>query len=66
MCEEIIRKAADEKIGKMLRNGRNGWFDHECAKITEEKNRKYRRIMQRCFTRAVREEFGESRRKEKG
>jgi hypothetical protein len=49
----------------LIRNDRNGWFDQECAKITEEKNRKYRSVIQRCFTRAAREEYSEERRKER-
>jgi hypothetical protein len=46
------------------KDDRNGWFDQECAKITEEKNRKHRSMIQRHFTRAAREEYSEVRRKE--
>ena len=49
----------------MIRNDRNGWFDKKCAKITEEKNRKYRSMIQRRFTRAAREEYSKARRKGK-
>jgi hypothetical protein len=54
-CEDIIRKVADEKTGRLGRNYTNGWFDKECTEITEEKNRKYRSMIQRRFTRAARE-----------
>jgi hypothetical protein len=64
-CEDIIRKAANEKIGRLRRNDRNEWFDQECAEITEEKNRKYRSMIQRRFTRPAREDYSEARRKEK-
>jgi sorting nexin-29 len=56
-CEDITRKAADEKIGRLVRNDTNGWFDQECAEITEEKNRR--------FTEAAREEYSEAQTKEK-
>jgi hypothetical protein len=62
---EIIRKAADEKIGKLIRNVGNGCFDQECAKITEEKNRKYRSMIQRHFTRAAREEYSKARKEKR-
>jgi hypothetical protein len=64
-CEDIIRKAAVEKIGKLGTNDRNGWFNQECAEVTEEKNRKYRRMTQRQLTRAAREEYSEATRKVK-
>jgi hypothetical protein len=59
-CENIIRKAADEKIGRLGRNDRNGWFDQEGAEIMEENYRKYRSMIQRRFTRAAREEYSEA------
>jgi hypothetical protein len=44
----------------------NGWFHQEGAEITEEKNSKYRSMIQRRITRAAREEYSEARMKEKG
>lgn len=51
---------------KLLGNYRNGYFDQACGKITEEKNREYRSMIQTRFTRAARDEYCERRRNKKG
>jgi hypothetical protein len=63
--ETILKTAAEESIGKVKRDIRNGWFDQECEQVTLEKNRKYQSMLQRKFTRAAREEYCKARRKEK-
>jgi hypothetical protein len=63
--ETILKTAAEESIGKVKRDIRNGWFDQECEQVTLEKNRKCQSMPQRKFTRAAREEYCKARRKEK-
>jgi hypothetical protein len=60
--ETILKTAADESIGKVKRDFRNGWFDQECEQVTVEKKRKYQNMVQRNFTRAAREEYCKTRR----
>lgn len=63
--EEILKLSADEKIGYMEKNKRNRWFDTECEQATNEKNRKYKNLIQKKFTRVATEEYRDARRKEK-
>jgi hypothetical protein len=53
-------------LEKLLGNYGNGYFDQECGKITEEKNREYRSMIRKHFTKAGRDEYSERRRSEKG
>jgi hypothetical protein len=53
--ETILKAAAEESIGKVTRDIRNGWFDQKCEQVTVEKNKKYQSMLQRKFTRAARE-----------
>jgi hypothetical protein len=39
--ETILKTAAEESIGKVKRDFRNGWFDQECEQVTVKKNREY-------------------------
>jgi hypothetical protein len=64
-CEEIINKAAHEKVGRQRTIRGEGWFDQECAEITDKNNKAYKMMVQRWFTRAGREEYRESRKEEK-
>jgi hypothetical protein len=64
--ETILKTAAEESIGKVKRDFRNGWFDQECEQLTVEKNRKYQSMLQGKFIRAATEEYCDVRRKEKG
>jgi hypothetical protein len=49
----------------LTKNHKNGGFDQECEEVTEQKNRKYRSMIQKHFTRAAREEYNEARRRRK-
>jgi hypothetical protein len=40
-------------------------FDQERAEITDKKNKAYKMMVQKRFTRAAKEEYGEARREEK-
>jgi hypothetical protein len=64
-CEEIMNKTAHEKAGKQRMIGGEGWFCQECAEITDKRNKAYKMMVQRWFTRAVREEYREARREKK-
>jgi hypothetical protein len=53
-------------VGKQRTIRGEGWFDQECAtEITDKKNKTYTMMVQRWFTRALREEYREARREEK-
>jgi hypothetical protein len=41
-CEEIINKAAHEKVGKQRTIRGEGWFDQECAEIADERTKHIR------------------------
>jgi hypothetical protein len=42
-------------VGKQRRIRGEGWFDQEYAEITDKKNKAYKMMVQRRYTRAVRE-----------
>jgi hypothetical protein len=63
--ETILKTAAKESIGKVKRDFGNGWFHQEHEQVTVEKNSKYQNMLQRKFTTAAREEYCNTRRKEK-
>jgi hypothetical protein len=42
-----------------------GWFDQECAEVTDKMNIAYMMMVQRWFTRVAKEEYTETRREEK-
>jgi uncharacterized protein YhaN len=52
-------------VGKQRRIREEGWFDQECAELTDKKNKAYKMMVERRFTRAAREECREARWKEK-
>jgi hypothetical protein len=63
-CEEIVNKAGHKKVGKQRRVREGGWFDQEYAEITDKKKKAYKMMVQRRFTRTVREEYREARMEE--
>ena len=63
--EKIIKQTVQEKIGNIGKMKRNGWFDEECKQITDEKNKKYKAMINKKFTRAAKAEYQSTRREEK-
>jgi hypothetical protein len=43
--ETVLKTAAEESIGKVKREFRNGWFDQKCEQVTVENNRKYQSML---------------------
>jgi hypothetical protein len=62
---DVIVNAADAVLGRTERVKRNNWFDEECEQVTNLKNRAYKRIQQKNYTRGAVEECREARREEK-
>jgi hypothetical protein len=53
-------------VGKQRTIRGEGWFDQECAaEITDKKNKTYKMMVQRWFTRALREEYREEKKMHK-
>jgi hypothetical protein len=63
--QQIITNAVDEVIGKTERAERNEWYDDECKEATKQKNKAYRRMIQKYYTRGAEEQYNEMRRIEK-
>ena len=63
--ERIIKQAAEDKIGKIKKKKRNGWFDEECEMILERKNEAYRNMIQKHNTRLAKDEYKRIRQEEK-
>jgi hypothetical protein len=57
--KEAITEAAQQTIGYQPRPDRRGWFDDECKVTLDEKNRAYKKWIDRP-TRAKRRETAES------
>jgi hypothetical protein len=62
---DLIVNAADAVLGRIERIKRNNWFDEEREQVTNLKNRAYKRMQQKNYTRGVVEEYHEARRDEK-
>ncbi|XP_073995587.1 uncharacterized protein [Rhodnius prolixus] len=64
-CSKVINDAAHEIIGLNEPRKRNDWFDEECSRVTNEKNKAYKQLIARRGTRASREEYRARRTAEK-
>jgi predicted methyltransferase len=54
---DLIVNAADAVLGRIEREKRKNWFDEDCEQVTNLKNRAYKRMQQKNFTRGVVEEY---------
>jgi hypothetical protein len=51
LFKQTIVTTADEIIGTEKKTRRNYWFDKECAEATNEKNKAYREMIKKRYTR---------------
>ncbi|KAJ4442747.1 hypothetical protein ANN_04338 [Periplaneta americana] len=63
--KEVVTNAADEALGRVGSPEYNNWFDEECELMTMEKNKAYKKMLQKNHTRRAVEEYREARREEK-
>ncbi|GFX26504.1 endonuclease-reverse transcriptase [Trichonephila clavipes] len=62
---EIILKSANETVLGLERRARNEWYDEDCRKATEMKNKAYLQLLQKHCTRTHEEKYRELRKAEK-
>ncbi|GFT66122.1 uncharacterized protein TNCV_2009411 [Trichonephila clavipes] len=62
---EIILKSANETVPGLERRTRNEWYDEDCRKATEMKNKAYLQLLQKHCTRTHEEKYRELRKAEK-
>nr|XP_042906426.1 uncharacterized protein LOC122270970 [Parasteatoda tepidariorum] len=63
--KDIVLKSASDTIPELGRPSKNEWFDEDCHKATEEKNKAYRLMIQKHRTRFFEEQYKNLRRIEK-
>ncbi|GFX24993.1 uncharacterized protein TNCV_1279291 [Trichonephila clavipes] len=63
--KEIILKSANETVPGLERRARNKWYDEDCRKVTEMKNKAYLELLQKHCRRTHEEKYRELRKAEK-
>ncbi|PSN31673.1 hypothetical protein C0J52_21072 [Blattella germanica] len=64
-CKEVLTRSAVETLKAEKIELRNHWFDEECREVTQEKNKLYKEMIQRHYTRTAVDKYKQARRKEK-
>ncbi|GFS52026.1 endonuclease-reverse transcriptase [Trichonephila clavipes] len=65
IMDEIILKSANETVPGLECHGRNEWYDEDCRKATEMKNKTYLQLLQKHCTRTHEEKYKELGKAEK-
>lgn len=63
-CKEVMSKAAEETIEEKEKRTNKHWYDEECSKITDEKNKAYKEAINKR-TRSAIEKYKQLRKVEK-
>ncbi|GFS98730.1 uncharacterized protein TNCV_1079491 [Trichonephila clavipes] len=65
IMDEIILKSANETVTGLERRARNEWYDEDCRKATEMKNKAYLQLLRKHCTRTHEEKYRKLRKAEK-
>ncbi|XP_071033141.1 uncharacterized protein [Parasteatoda tepidariorum] len=63
--KDSILSTEHELLGRKKRSIRTDWFDEECRMVNERKNKAYKNMLNRKFTRGSIDEYRSARREEK-
>jgi hypothetical protein len=64
-CRKVFIAPSEEILGMKEVKRNEGWYNKECKDATNKKNEAYKRMTQRCITRASVEKYRQLRREEK-
>jgi sorting nexin-29 len=65
LTKDSMLSTANKLLGKEKRSIKTDWFDEECREVNENKNKAYKNMLNRRFTRKSIDEYRNARREEK-